>query len=85
MSLKTLGSPNSYTIAWIAALPIERAAAKAMLDEEHASPNGFSRLVLDLRQFRVFYLPFSCLGSSRERLCSRTTTLVTPQAENLAR
>ncbi|KAL2848940.1 nucleoside phosphorylase domain-containing protein [Aspergillus pseudodeflectus] len=38
-----LDSPDSYTIAWIAALPIERAAAEAMLDEEHAAPTGFTR------------------------------------------
>ncbi|KAK4220461.1 hypothetical protein QBC38DRAFT_207355, partial [Podospora fimiseda] len=39
----TLDSPDSYSVAWIAALPIERAAAKAMLDEEHAAPIGFIR------------------------------------------
>jgi hypothetical protein len=38
-----LDSPNSYTIAWIAALPIKRAAAIAMLDEEHAAPTGFTQ------------------------------------------
>lgn len=38
-----LGSPQSYAVAWIAALPIERAAAEAMLDEEHAAPAGFNR------------------------------------------
>jgi len=38
-----LESPDSYAVAWIAALPIERAAAKAMLDEEHATPTGFTR------------------------------------------
>jgi nucleoside phosphorylase len=44
MASKTaLDSPDSYTIAWIAALPIERAAAEAMLDEEHAAPTGFTR------------------------------------------
>lgn len=42
-SIKVLDSPESYTIAWIAALPIERAAAEAMLDEEHATPTGFTR------------------------------------------
>ncbi|KAL2801822.1 nucleoside phosphorylase domain-containing protein [Aspergillus granulosus] len=36
-------NPDSYAIAWIAALPIERAAAEAMLDEEHADPAGFTR------------------------------------------
>ncbi|EAQ91377.1 hypothetical protein CHGG_03312 [Chaetomium globosum CBS 148.51] len=38
-----LDSPDSYGVAWIAALPIERAAAEAMLDEEHAPPTGFVR------------------------------------------
>ena len=38
-----LDSPESYAIAWIAALYIERAAAEAMLDETHATPKGFIR------------------------------------------
>ncbi|KAJ6118794.1 NACHT nucleoside triphosphatase [Penicillium samsonianum] len=42
-SHNALDSPESYQIAWIAALPIERAAAEAMLDEEHAAPTGFTR------------------------------------------
>jgi hypothetical protein len=42
-SHNALGSPDSNTIAWIAALPIELAAAEAMLDEEHAVPTGFTR------------------------------------------
>ncbi|UPK91519.1 hypothetical protein LCI18_002454 [Fusarium solani-melongenae] len=42
-SRNCLDSPDSYAVAWIAALPIERAAAKAMLDEEHAAPTGFAR------------------------------------------
>lgn len=42
-SCNALDSPDSYAIAWIAALPIERAAAEAMLDEEHAVPTGFNR------------------------------------------
>ncbi|KAI8273715.1 hypothetical protein K4K60_010495 [Colletotrichum sp. SAR11_57] len=41
--MKKLDSPEFYTIAWIAALPIERAAAEAMLDEQHGQPDGFSR------------------------------------------
>ncbi|ETS77442.1 hypothetical protein PFICI_11316 [Pestalotiopsis fici W106-1] len=36
-----LESPNLYTIAWIAALPIERAAATALLDDRHDAPEGF--------------------------------------------
>ena len=59
MSRKALDNPNFYTIAWIAALPIERAAATAMLDEEHAPPNGFSRSVkVDFRQIRGLPIPF---------------------------
>ncbi|RSL82936.1 hypothetical protein CEP52_016837 [Fusarium oligoseptatum] len=42
-SRNCLDSPDSYAVAWIAALPIERAAAKAMLDKEHAAPTGFAR------------------------------------------
>ncbi|KAL4766765.1 nucleoside phosphorylase domain-containing protein [Aspergillus nidulans var. acristatus] len=42
-SCTALDSPDFYAIAWIAALPIERAAAEAMLDEEHATPIGFTR------------------------------------------
>ncbi|KAJ5214504.1 NACHT nucleoside triphosphatase [Penicillium cf. viridicatum] len=42
-SHNALDSPDYYEVAWIAALPIERAAAEAMLDEEHAAPTGFTR------------------------------------------
>jgi nucleoside phosphorylase len=34
VSIKKL-SHNDYTVGWICALPLERAAATAMLDEEH--------------------------------------------------
>jgi nucleoside phosphorylase len=42
-SQNALSSTDFYTIAWIAALPIERAAAEAMLDEEHVAPTDFTR------------------------------------------
>ncbi|KAM3504633.1 hypothetical protein MY10362_003451 [Beauveria mimosiformis] len=42
-SRKALDSPDAYVVAWIAALPIERASAEAMLDEEQAAPIGFTR------------------------------------------
>lgn len=42
-SRNTLDSPDSYAVAWFAALPIERATAEAMLDEEHTAPTGFTR------------------------------------------
>ncbi|KAL4970914.1 uncharacterized protein BDV14DRAFT_162281 [Aspergillus stella-maris] len=47
LSLVALESPDSYTVAWIAALPIERAAAEAMLDEEHTAPTGFTKHQID--------------------------------------
>ena len=36
-----LESKNEYTIAWIAALAIERAAATALLDDRHDKPLDF--------------------------------------------
>ncbi|KAE8368480.1 purine and uridine phosphorylase [Aspergillus caelatus] len=50
-SLKTLDSPESYAIAWITALPIELAAAEAMLDEEHTAPTGFTRHQTDTNMY----------------------------------
>ncbi|KAF4500489.1 Vegetative incompatibility HET-E-1 [Fusarium agapanthi] len=37
----TILVPSVYTIGWIAALDIEQAAARALLDEEHCEPNNF--------------------------------------------
>ncbi|KAF7158590.1 hypothetical protein CNMCM5623_003650 [Aspergillus felis] len=42
-SRKDLESPDFYTVGWIAALPIELAAATAMLDEEHGEPCNFDQ------------------------------------------
>jgi len=39
--LEPLDSPQRYTVAWIAALPHELAAAAAMLDIEHDTPANF--------------------------------------------
>jgi nucleoside phosphorylase len=36
-----LKSPDLYRIGWIATLPIERAAATALLDDRHDEPEGF--------------------------------------------
>ncbi|KAH7201202.1 hypothetical protein DER44DRAFT_827832 [Fusarium oxysporum] len=38
-----LRSPDLYTIGWIAALPIERAAAIALLHDRHDAPEGFGQ------------------------------------------
>ena len=42
-SLKSLQSRNLYTIGWITALPLERAAATAILDEKHGTPLDFDQ------------------------------------------
>ncbi|KAF5580410.1 hypothetical protein FPANT_9366 [Fusarium pseudoanthophilum] len=42
-----LGSSELYTIAWITAKAIERAAATALLDEKHDEPDGFTQHVVD--------------------------------------
>ena len=46
-----LESPDLYTIGWIAALPIERAAATALLDERHDDPRGFSQHPSDTNSY----------------------------------
>ncbi|KAJ4190522.1 hypothetical protein NW767_011350 [Fusarium falciforme] len=38
-----LKSPDLYAVGWIAALPIERAAATALLDDRHDEPEGFDQ------------------------------------------
>lgn len=50
-SRKRLGSPEQYTVAWIAALPHERAAATAILDEEHDKPTAFDQLPHDTNAY----------------------------------
>ncbi|KAJ5772187.1 hypothetical protein N7520_002716 [Penicillium odoratum] len=40
-TLSTLDNSDLYTVGWIAALPIERAAATAMLDDRHNTPCDF--------------------------------------------
>lgn len=42
-TLTALETRDLYTVGWIAALPIERAAATAMLDEEHKKPLNFTQ------------------------------------------
>ncbi len=36
-------SKDEYAVGWIAALDSERAAAEAMLDEEHNKPHDFTK------------------------------------------
>jgi nucleoside phosphorylase len=42
-SRRRLNNPEQYTVAWIAALPHERAAATAVLSEEHEKPSNFKQ------------------------------------------
>lgn len=46
-----LDSHEQYTVAWIAALPHERAAATAVLDEEHDKPASFEQLRHDTNAY----------------------------------
>lgn len=46
-----LGSYKLYTIAWIAALAVERAAAEAMLDEQHEEPLDFIHNPSDVNEY----------------------------------
>jgi nucleoside phosphorylase len=50
MDTKTRRSHNDYTVGWICALPLEMAAAKAMLDEVHEDlpvpPNDHNAYIL---------------------------------------
>lgn len=43
--------PDLYTIGWIAALPHERAAAIAILDERHERPSGFVQHPADANSY----------------------------------
>ncbi|KAK2747834.1 hypothetical protein FQN55_004710 [Onygenales sp. PD_40] len=44
---KALESPDFYTVGWISPLPIERAAASAILDERHKRPCNFVQPLTD--------------------------------------
>ncbi|KAM0543710.1 hypothetical protein ACHAPJ_012159 [Fusarium lateritium] len=46
-----LKSPVLYTIGWITALPIERAAARALLHEEHDEPENFHQHQSDTNSY----------------------------------
>jgi nucleoside phosphorylase len=50
--LKSLERGELYTVGWIAALPIELAAALAMLDERHSKPNDFEKPSSDDNSYR---------------------------------
>lgn len=46
-----LDDPNRYTVGWITALPIERAAATALLDDLHEPPTGFEQHQSDANSY----------------------------------
>ncbi|KAJ5356110.1 hypothetical protein N7517_010719 [Penicillium concentricum] len=49
--MKALDNSDLYTIGWIAALPIERAAATGMLDERHSTPLDFVQHISDMNAY----------------------------------
>ncbi|KAF4592428.1 Vegetative incompatibility protein HET-E-1 [Ophiocordyceps camponoti-floridani] len=49
--MTTLEDASLYTIGWIAALPIERAAATALLDDRHDPPRGFDQHTSDTNSY----------------------------------
>ncbi|KAK6522086.1 hypothetical protein TWF281_002654 [Arthrobotrys megalospora] len=49
--MTTLNSHSLYTVGWICALPLEREAAVAMLDEEHRRPRDFEKLRSDTNTY----------------------------------
>lgn len=46
-----LKSPDLYTIGWIAALPMERAAVTALLHDRHDAPEGFKQHQSDANSY----------------------------------
>jgi nucleoside phosphorylase len=51
MEKTRLESPNLYTVGWIAALSIERAAATALLHDRHDAPHGFDQHQSDTNSY----------------------------------
>lgn len=49
--MEQLDSPEFYTIGWIAALPIERAAATALLNDRHDAPKSFHQHPSDTNSY----------------------------------
>ncbi|KAJ5911033.1 Pfs NACHT and ankyrin domain-containing protein [Penicillium subrubescens] len=66
-SRNALNSPDSYTVAWITALPIKRAAAEAILDKQHPAPTSFIRHQTDAN---VFYGTTSAATTTLSLLAS---------------
>ncbi|KAF7173406.1 hypothetical protein CNMCM6106_007488 [Aspergillus hiratsukae] len=62
-------TPNDYTIAWICALPLEAAAASAMLDKTHTlpprstDPNAYELGELNGHYIVIAYLPAGVYGT----------------------
>ncbi|KAL4913592.1 purine and uridine phosphorylase [Aspergillus aurantiobrunneus] len=53
---------DDYTVAWICALPLEAAAARAMLDRTHPLPQGIMDLnVYELGELNGHYIVLACL------------------------
>lgn len=57
LSMTASISTDSYAIGWIAALPIERAAATAQLDDRHEPPTDFDQHPSDTNSYT-----WGCIG-----------------------
>lgn len=60
---------EDYTVGWVCALPVELAAAKAMLDEEHATASDNDNNVYCMGSIAghnvvIVCLPAGCIGNS---------------------
>jgi hypothetical protein len=58
---------DTFEIGWICALPIELAAARAMLDEEYPSTSGATEYILGrvgAHNVVVLYLPAGQIGTN---------------------
>ncbi|KAE8371231.1 nucleoside phosphorylase domain-containing protein [Aspergillus bertholletiae] len=58
--LKALETSDMYTVGWIAALPLERAAAMAMLDEKHEKPLDFMQPYNDVNSGEIWHNTRCC-------------------------
>ncbi|RAK90216.1 hypothetical protein BO79DRAFT_208463 [Aspergillus costaricaensis CBS 115574] len=85
-------SNEEYTVGWICALPVEFAAAKGMLDEEHGNPqmppskaDSNSYLLGSIGKFKVVVacLPLDQLGAASAAICAKEMLFTFPKIRGL--
>ncbi|GAQ42408.1 hypothetical protein TRIVIDRAFT_229138 [Aspergillus niger] len=81
-------SNEEYTVGWVCALPVEFAAAKGMLDEEHGNPqmppskaDSNSYLLGSIGKFKVAVacLPLDQLGAASAAICAKEMLFTIPK------